>query len=76
MLKLFENTCYHGEIKCCVLKKYLFNTLMTLMLLYDVEVWGDNIHKSTWKEFDQNHLITNLFLKSRNQLDALSYVEI
>ena len=30
----FEHTCNHGDIKCWVLKKYLFDTLMTQVLLY------------------------------------------
>ena len=29
----FENTCNHGEFKCRVLMKYLFNTWVSLMLL-------------------------------------------
>ena len=28
----FENTCNHGDIKCWVLKKYLFDTLVTPVL--------------------------------------------
>ena len=48
----FENTCNHGDIKCWVLKKYLFDTLVTSVLLYGVEVWGGSIPKSTWKEFE------------------------
>ena len=27
----FENTCNHGEIKCLVLKKYLFGALVKLL---------------------------------------------
>ena len=30
----------------------LFDTLVTLVLLYGVEVWGGSIPKSTWKEFE------------------------
>ena len=36
----FENTCNPGEIKCWVLKKYLYDNLVTLVLLYGVEVCG------------------------------------
>ena len=46
-----ENTCNLGDIKCSVLKKYLFDTLVTPVLLYGVELWGGTIPKSTWKEF-------------------------
>ena len=45
----FENTWNCGDIKCWVLKKYLFYTLVTPVLLYGVEVWGGSIPKSTWK---------------------------
>ena len=48
----FENTCNHGEVMCQVLKKYLSDTFMTLVLLYWVKVWGNSIPKSTWKEFE------------------------
>ena len=48
----FENTCNRGDIKCWILKKYLFDTLVTPMLLYGWEVWGGSILKSTWKEFE------------------------
>ena len=48
----FENTCNLGDIKCWVLKKYLFDTLVTPVLLYGVEVWGGGIPKSTWKAFE------------------------
>ena len=52
----FENTCNLGDIKCWVLKKYLFDTLVTPVLLYGVEVWGSSIPKSTWKEFKDPRL--------------------
>ena len=48
----FENTCNLRDIKCWVLKKYLFDTLVTLVLLYRVEVWGGSIPKSMWKAFE------------------------
>ena len=38
------------KIKYRVLKKYIFNTLVTFVLLYGVEVWGGNLPKSTRKE--------------------------
>ena len=57
----FENTCNLGDIKCWVLKKYLFDTV-TPVLLYGVEVWGGNIPKFTWKEFEnvRKHFLTKL----------------
>ena len=64
----FENTCNLGDIKCWVLKKYLFNTLVTPVLLYGVEVWGGSIPKSTWKAFEnvQKHFLTK-FLQVKKQ---------
>ena len=45
-----------------------FNTLVTLVLLYGVEVWGGSIPKSTWKEFEnvQKHFLTK-FLQVKKQ---------
>ncbi|MCO5599235.1 hypothetical protein L7F22_053336 [Adiantum nelumboides] len=59
----FENMCNVGEIKCSALNKYLFDTLVTSVLLYEVEVWGGSISKSTWKEFEnvQKRFLTNVF---------------
>ncbi|RYA37889.1 hypothetical protein DD603_24155, partial [Enterobacter cloacae complex sp. 2DZ2F2B] len=64
----FENMCNAGEIKCWALKKYLFDTLVTPVLLYGVEVWGGSIGKSTWKEFEnvQKRFLTN-FLQVKTQ---------
>ncbi|MCO5599234.1 hypothetical protein L7F22_053335 [Adiantum nelumboides] len=59
----FENMCNVGEIKCSALNKYLFDTLVTSVLLYGVEVWRGSISKSTWKEFEnvQKRFLTNVF---------------
>ena len=64
----FENMCNVGEIKCWALKKYLFDTLVTPVLLYGVEVWGGSISKSTWKDFEnvQKRFLTN-FLQVKTQ---------
>ena len=64
----FENTCNHGDIKCWVLKQYLFDTLVTPMLLHWVEEWGGSIPKFTWKEFEnvQKHFLTK-FLQVKKQ---------
>ena len=34
----FENTCNHRDIKCWAIKKYIFETLVTLVFYYGVEV--------------------------------------
>lgn len=59
----FENMCNVGDIKCLALKKYLFDTLVTPVLLYGVEVWGGSISKTTWREFEnvQKRFLTNFF---------------
>ena len=44
-----------------VVKKYLFDNLVTLVLLYGVEVWGGSILKSTWKDFE--NVQTNFLVK-------------
>ena len=64
----FENICNLGDIKCWILKKYHFDTLVTPVLLYGVEVWGSSIPKSTWKAFEnvQKHFLTK-FLQVKKQ---------
>ena len=64
----FENTCNHGNMKCWVLKKYLFDTFMTKVILYGVEVRGGSIPTSRWKEFEnvQKHFLT-MFLQVKKQ---------
>ena len=55
-------------MKCWVLKKYPFDTLVTPMLLYGVELWCGSIPKSPWKEFEnvQKHFLTK-FLQVKKQ---------
>ena len=63
----FENTCNHGEIKWWVLQKYLFITLMTPVLLYEVG--------TTWKEFENVHRhFLQSFSKLRNKNHTSSYI--
>ena len=49
-----------GEIEYWVLKKYIFDTLVMLELLYGAEVWGWSIPKFTYKDFEnfQNHSLS------------------
>ena len=65
------------EIKHWVLEKYIFDTLVTLVLLYGVEVWEGNIPKSTWKEFEnvQTHFHTKLQVKKQRPYTLL-FLEI
>ena len=48
-----------GENEYWVLKKYIFDTLVALELLYDVEVWGGSIPEFTCKDFEnfQKHFL-------------------
>ena len=48
----FENMCHQGGVKCWMLKKYLFDTLVLPVLLYGAEVWDGSISISTWKKFE------------------------
>ena len=59
----FESMYNARKIKCWTLKKYLFDTLVTPVLLYGVKVWGCRIATSTWKEFEsvQKCFLINLF---------------
>ena len=49
-------------------QEIFFDTLVTPVLLYRVEVWGGSIPKSTWKEFEnvQKHFLTK-FLQVKKQ---------
>ena len=65
----FGNTCNHGEIKCWVLKKCCFDTLVTLVFLDGVEAWDSIIPKSTRKEFEnvQKHILTKFLLLTQSR---------
>ena len=51
----FENTFNHGDIKCWVLKKYLFDALVTPVLFYGVvaslNLLGKSLKMSKFKTF-------------------------
>lgn len=49
----FENTCRRAQIGSWRLKKYLFDTLVTPVLLYGVEVWGGSLSKASWNEVEK-----------------------
>ena len=65
---VLEKICNVGRIKSWALKKYLFLTLVTLVFLYVVEEWGNNISLCTWKEFEnvQKHFLIK-FLQVKQQ---------
>ena len=73
----FDDACNRGNIKCWVIKKYLFDTLVTPMLLYWVEEWGGSVLKSIWKEFEnvQKHFITK-FLQVKKQKILQSFYKL
>ena len=66
-------TCKHREMKCWFIKKYIFNTLVTLVLLYGVDVWGCNIPNSTWKSINKWH--TPSYLKIGSLLIEIMAME-
>ena len=55
----FENMCRQADIQSWNLKKYLFDTLVTPVILYGVEVWGGSLSKDRWNDIEK---IQKLFL--------------
>ena len=55
----FENMCRQAGIQSWNLKKYLFDTLVTPVILYGVEVWGGSLSKDRWNDIKK---IQKLFL--------------
>ena len=51
--------CRHVGIQSWNLKKYLFDTLVTSVILYGVEVWGGSLSKDIWNDIEK---IQKLFL--------------
>ena len=76
----FESAIYNGgETKCWVIKKYLFDTWMTPILLYEHEVCCGSICNSTWTKLEifQKHSLMKFIWKSRDKcLKSLLFLEI
>ena len=51
--------CKQANIQSWNLKKYLFDTLVTLVIMYGVEVWGGSLSKDRWNDIEK---IQKLFL--------------
>ena len=60
---MLENKCNRSDTHGWDVKLMLFNAMVTLVLLYGVEVWGDTISLNAWNEIEK---IQNMF--SRRQL--------
>ena len=61
-----QNNCKSAELWSWDKKKLLFETLVTLVILYGCEVWGCSIYRESWRKIEkiQNNFITyNLKIK-------------
>ena len=73
-----ENDCKSVNLVMWDKKKFLFETLVILVILYGCEVWGCNISRGSWRNIDQlhNHFITyNLKIK-RNTPHPILLIEV
>ena len=62
-----ENNCKLANLVMWDKNKFIFETLITLVILYGCEVWGSNISQESWRNIEriQKHFITyNLKIKS------------
>ena len=49
-----ENNCKTENLVMWDTKKFLFETLVTLVILYGCEVWGCNISRESWRKIEQS----------------------
>ena len=56
---MFENERNQSDTRGWEVRLMLFNAMVTQVLLYGVELWGDTIPLSAWKQIEK---ILNLFL--------------
>ena len=69
-----ENNCKATNLVMWDKLKLLFETLVTLVILYGCEVWGCNISRESWRKIEQihKHFITyNLKIKSNTPYPIL-----
>ena len=74
----FENMCREAEIQSWHLKKYLFDTLVTPVILYGVEVWGGSLSKDKWNDIKkiQKLFLTNFLAVRRTTPYPILLLEI
>ena len=69
-----ENNCKAANLMMWDKKKFLFETLVTPVILYDCEVWGCNFSRESWRKIEQiqKRFITyNLKIKSNTPYPIL-----
>jgi hypothetical protein len=69
-----ENNCKSTDLWIWDKKNLLFETLVTLVILYGCEVWGCNISRESWRNIEQiqNNLTTyNLKIKGNTPYPIL-----
>ena len=62
-----ENNCRSANMVMCDKKKFVFETIVIPVILYGCEVWGCNISRESWRNFEQIHkmfITYNLKIKS------------
>ena len=57
---MLENKCNQSDTHGWEVKLVLFNAMVTQVLLYGVEVWGDTISLNAWNEIVK---VQNMFLR-------------
>ena len=69
-----ENNCKSANLIMWDKKKFLFETLVTPVILYGCEVWGCSISRESWRKIEQiqKHFITyNLKIKNNTPYPIL-----
>jgi len=69
-----ENNCKTTNLLMWDRKKFLFETLVTPVILYGCDVWGCSISKESWRKIEQIHkcfIMYNLKIKSNTQYPIL-----
>jgi hypothetical protein len=69
-----ENKCKLADLWLWDKKKLLFDTLVTLVILYGCEVWGCNISRESWRKIEQiqkNFITYNLKIKGNTPYPIL-----
>ena len=70
-----ENNCKSTDLWIWDKKKLLFETLVTLVILYGCKVWGCNISRESWRNIEKiqkNFITYNLKIKGNTPYPILS----
>lgn len=69
-----ENNCKMANLVMWNRKKFIFENLVTHVILYGCEVWGYNISRESWRNIDQiqkHFIMYNLKIKSNTPYSIL-----